>query len=172
MWLPYYLPAVLLISQHIIDTNAQIRLPNHAENYLLEHLDPESRTTNIEQYAHPDYDSSEGSVNDFKTTFVTLKPDRQILHINQALTNLLTNPTPPRPNDLLRWCEVLAEVVDRNSYFERINVAILYAFHTFILQNFRNDVLKSTIMERVEEAMLNLGDKRETDDQWAQGWSS
>ncbi|WAR63351.1 hypothetical protein PtB15_18B434 [Puccinia triticina] len=51
--------------------------------YLLKHLHPSSRTSAIEEHTKlPEYTSSQDSLRDFQTTFVSQKPDRQILYIN------------------------------------------------------------------------------------------
>ncbi|WAQ86004.1 hypothetical protein PtA15_6A634 [Puccinia triticina] len=117
---------------------------------------------------HPEYTSSKDSVFEFKTMFYAMRPAQQIRHMNQALICLLQPAISTPPDDLLLWCEVLSEVVNPDSEFKRINVAILYAFHTFILQNYKVEIVKSTIMKRVKKTMLKLRGEQDTEFQWAQ----
>ncbi|OAV92965.1 hypothetical protein PTTG_27493 [Puccinia triticina 1-1 BBBD Race 1] len=101
--------------------------------------------------------------------FYTMRPAQQIRHMNQALICLLRQPEIfTHRDDLLLWCEVLSEVVNLDSEFKRINVAILYAFHTFILQNYKDEIVKSAIMKRVKKTMLKLRGEQDTEFQWAQ----
>ncbi|OAV92086.1 hypothetical protein PTTG_27779 [Puccinia triticina 1-1 BBBD Race 1] len=165
MRLPYYLLVFGLISQLIIDTDAQIGLPNHAEGYLLEHVTP--RTAG---YFYPCCQYNIGSheaIAEFKNKFDTLPSDHKILHVNRVLTYLLKRPETTSCDHLLGWCEALAGATDPAPAFERINIATIYAFHTFILQKYEYRKVRTRLQQIVKNIMSDLLDHQDTRAQWA-----